>query len=87
MNNKETIKAPADANAPAGAKRRWARILVTSSLLLILGIGVAYLHSLPVVQEVKQAFRESGIDVSAFTYSDVEEYRDVKSGLRADPVR
>jgi len=87
MNKKETLNVPADAKAPAGAKTRWARIIVTSSLLLLLGLGIIHLHSLPVVQEVKQAFRESGIDVSAFTYSDVEEYRDIKSGLRADPVR
>ncbi|RQD75366.1 hypothetical protein [Desulfonatronospira sp. MSAO_Bac3] len=87
MHKKAAHNPPAQGRAPAGAKKRWARILVTSSLLLLLGTGVLYLHSLPLVQEVKTSFRESGIDVSAFTYSDVEEYRDVKSGLRADPVR
>ncbi len=56
-------------------------------LQLLLGIDVVHLHSLPLVQEVKTSFRESGIDISAFTYSDVEEYREIKAGLRANPVR
>ncbi len=77
---------PAGTKSPAGIKR-WSRILVTLSLILLFGLGAAKLHSLPLVQEVKTSFRESGIDVSAFTYSDVEEYREIKSGLRANPVR
>ena len=84
VNTKTEI--PAGIKSPAGTKR-WSRILAILFLLLLFGLGAAQLHSLPLVQEVKTSFRESGIDVSAFTYSDVEEYREIKSGLRANPVR
>lgn len=50
-------------------------------------LGALYLHTLPQVQDVKVSFKESGIDVSAFTYSDVKEYGEIISTLQANPVR
>jgi len=87
MQKSEYNNCPDQAPSFAGPEKRWRRILVTTSLLALLAFGIVQLHSLPLVQEVKTSFRESGIDVSAFTYSDVEEYRDIKAGLRASPVR
>jgi len=87
MQKSEYNNCPAQAPSSAGPEKRWRRTLVTTSLLALLAFGIVQLHSLPLVQEVKTSFRESGIDVSAFTYSDVEEYRDIKAGLRASPVR
>ena len=69
-----TTSLPAGAEAPAGHKNRRAKLAGTLLLAVMLGLGVVYVHSLPLVMEVKTSFRQSEINISAYTYSDVEEY-------------
>lgn len=75
------------AKALSCEKRSRLKSLAAVSLGALIILGALYLHTLPLVQDVKVSFKESGIDVSAFTYSDVKEYGEIISTLQANPVR
>jgi len=78
---------PAGASGPAGGKKRRIRILGAAFITALIGLGAVHLHSLPLVQEVKESFRQSGINLSAYTYSDVEDFPYLKSRPGSDPTK
>ena len=77
---------PAEASGPAGMKNRRTRILGAAIIAVLIGLGAVHLHSLPLVQEVKESFRQSGINISAYTYSDVEDFPYLKSRPDSKPT-
>ncbi|WP_291322193.1 hypothetical protein [Desulfonatronospira sp.] len=70
---------PAGASGPAGRKKKLIRILGVAIITAFFGLGLVHMHSLPLVQEVKESFRQSGRNLSAYTYTDVEDFPYLKS--------
>jgi len=78
---------PAGASGPAGGKKRRIRILGVVLVTALIGLGVVHVHSLPLVQEVKESFRQSGRNLSAYTYTDVEDFPYLQSRPGSDHTR
>lgn len=68
--------------SPVSLKKRWLRLL-TAALLLILAVYlVPNVEKLPVIGQRIITLRESGIEVGAWYYDDVEKYFEAEQYIR-----
>ncbi len=68
--------------SPVSLFRRWLRLLLALSLIALASYLVPELEKLPYLGQRITALRESGIDVGAWYYDDVEQYFEAERYIR-----